>query len=1181
MPDYSNYYGRTIDFNISGFKLVLGGTGLGKTRGIRQIIKQHLETNSEKKFVYVANRIQLLNEMQRDLLEEGLNDDSIIQLERNLKTVKNVLSEGNHDKFYELLEHKNVTSIASKFNLDLNTVRLECKEIEILIRRLHIEGEYLPITTILERTIETNARYVKNFFRQIIVYSDQNKSWLLNHPIVQTLFPFIAFTQNHHAKVLLLTIQKGYLGFFDGEKNINLMQLTDHIIFLDEFDFLESDLIDLICSSPQIEDPFLFVEMFYRTMKRHKLPFEQYPYYPQATSQMGEFRTRTQFIVEEIEKRTLQKGINFPAINQFTTQIDERHAAIFQTNRMILREPLYLCETSRSFEIVKEEIEGTTVPALDLFNTVQWATNQILFLFNDIASFSPTVYNEMLGQCFPQSYLANQVQTVSQFPKSYKEQYTRFGNLLSAGFGLYEVQDLQQVTDEDEVKFQHYAIHTTPERIILSMAQNNLVFGLSATADITRLVEHFNIPWLKQELGQHNSARYFEIEETDEEIIREQNYQKQTQRGNTIDFSFTPLLEEYEGGIDFAEYILQIAEHFPEFGGNDQSGYRRKRVENFFATLLGILETQENSNLENQTHLIFLNSFKQIKFILENPNCHEGTDLFDVKTAPLGDNKHFSAYEIQLDRQVFNIVFYDAKYAREVHDSEEIKSAYYDLFWQNKPVIVVTQYASAGNSVNLQYYATQQAREQHRETDFRNVHLLDTPYFFFEKIDPSEQTNQEIVSALKKNLWYHAKLFEAKVISAGRFFNLIENLRNYDFNREYNFSRNQALNADALKNRMAMYIQALGRIERVWNQIPTQTVWMTREVFVDFSVYYTDSRFEEQRAIRDPRISNNLKQLKQIIENETDQVLRQARQAVDESLIHRNHESKERIQRLLARIARMRQGKTDEEETAEIRTIWNNLRRVALRHDFANDLIDKYKAAFNSSYYQNGSLYIDPEYNLYPANSRPNDVIRWRLNSIYDVIKNNQIIARSFLNTTNSYELEFSPATESFFTPYFYQAILVGAIGEAAIEALLKHYGVLLEQEVTDQLFEIADLKFKGRPWYIDCKNYSERTLSHFALDIDDPAYHPSLSEGTFEAKALSKLDKIRDFHSSETYNCKLIYLNLVSSDNRLKRYIHSDDFTRDVSFDKADIIIVQGILNIDDPNELTLSFEQFLEDIR
>ena len=58
MSFYKNYYQNTF-LHQQGFKLVLGGTGLGKTSGLLEVIKQNTEEN--KRFFYIANRLQLLN----------------------------------------------------------------------------------------------------------------------------------------------------------------------------------------------------------------------------------------------------------------------------------------------------------------------------------------------------------------------------------------------------------------------------------------------------------------------------------------------------------------------------------------------------------------------------------------------------------------------------------------------------------------------------------------------------------------------------------------------------------------------------------------------------------------------------------------------------------------------------------------------------------------------------------------------------------------------------------------------------------------------------------------------------------------------------------------------------------------------------------------------------------------
>ena len=40
-------------------------------------------------------------------------------------------------------------------------------------------------------------------------------------------------------------------------------------------------------------------------------------------------------------------------------------------------------------------------------------------------------------------------------------------------------------------------------------------------------------------------------------------------------------------------------------------------------------------------------------------------------------------------------------------------------------------------------------------------------------------------------------------------------------------------------------------------------------------------------------------------------------------------------------------------------------------------------------------------------------------------------------------------------------------------------------EETTDALFEVADTKIFGRPYYIDCKYYSELTLERLSAEAN------------------------------------------------------------------------------------------------
>lgn len=1168
MAEYAEYYQSTIARRSYGFKLALGGTGIGKTRGIRIAINDSKEAGLNYKFIYCANRIQLLNEMYDDLMEDGFTEDEVIHLERNRDTVINVITGKYSTEFSQLLQDSKILHYAKVGNLDKVALERACDQIKQIAGLVADKSQNFKVLELLSSPLESLGRDVLNFFKSILLLaSDADKSYFIHHPVIQALFPYIAFTINPNARVLLLTIHKAFHGFFDGYRTVNLNHFKDCIVFLDEFDFLEADLIHLISESPQIEDPFLFVELFYRGMKRHKLPLDIYPVEARYQNTLIRIRERLEEIVQSIDDLKESEHIPFPEINQFTTRLKQKHSSIFQTNRTIIRQQLYLHKTSRSFEISLERSEDS-IYALKLFNRVSRATAKILYLFKEIEAIDSTIFEEMLNHCFPQSYLADQVRRIAQLPGIYRDQVTRFDNLLESGFGLYEIEDLQQITDKEEVKFRHYAIHTTPEKLLLALAQKNLVFGLSATADIPRFIKHFNEHWLRKQLNTTENSHYFDVDTIDERIIQELNERKLQDRQNDIEVVLSRDLNVYPSGKDYEVYIKRVADHFEDgFGTDDPNGYRRQRVERFFATLFDIIQRRSAEQLMIDTHLFFYTTFTQIRYIFETPATHRH-DLFQINSI-FNDNQ-FPAYRLHFAGQTFIVIFYDAPQASYIHSNKEIKEKYNQLFWEGVPVLLLTQYASAGNGVNLQYCPAPDAKE----TDFRNIHLMEAPFYFFDEINPSKHTSLQISTAIKKNIWYHAKLFESKVISAERFFGILENLRNDRSNIEYRAGKNSELQADSLKNRIATYIQALGRIERVWAKMPTQTIFLAQEVFDDFARFVQDDIFAYLHQSRRERLSSNLARMMEQIEHMATARAKVARRHMDERLALQDKKCQEYVHELLQRLHAFRQGKGN----TDARKDWIDLRKVALAHDFANPLLEQYKGVFKTHYLHDGVLYLDKEKRLYPHDKRTEAVAAWRLNTIYTAIVQNPLLADTF--RTQGFELAFDGVNGQFFVPYFYQAILVGAVGEVAIRSILHHRLIKTTDDLPDRVFELADLKMVYAPWYIDCKNYSERTMSQFHYSQDDPAYRPELNESSFVNKAKGKYQQIRDYHQNQKTECKLIFLNLVSSNDRPKLYF-DEHFNEVDDFAQAKIIIVQGCIQSTNPQLYTPAFEQFSNDLK
>ena len=1140
---YYNYYNRAINSSKNGFKLVLGGTGLGKTSGIVEVTSS--AQTEGRKFIYCANRIQLLNEMG-----EKLQADQFVHLRRDVEIVRELILGESSEQFNKFLHSKHVIADSK------GKAQVKHSEVVSAVQYIKQLSQEINSEKLFKEMIQNHARKIMHFFRGLVADANGKPRFeaLVSHPIIQKLFPYIAFQRNQEIKVLLITIQKAFHGFFDGKQVVTLSSLNrhngGHIIFLDEFDFLENDLISLICESSQIEETFSFVEYFYKAMKRHKLPLPNYPISPSIRNQIEE-------IVKIIDDMRDEAKIDFPTINQFTSSIPKQRLAIFQTTHTTSNSSLYLEQTERSFEIVKNafsEAGANNLKAIRLFDTIHQASSRIIYLFKQLEANNPEVYREILNHCFKATIFKRLIPQISQLPQNRQAKLTRFDNLLNTGFGLYEIQDLQQTTDTSEVSFRHYSIYTTPEKILHTLAAHNLVFGLSATADIPRCVRNFDIDWLRRQ----GDVTFFDINQDDIKTINSLNDKKHLIRNNTVEVVQAKELDKTtnKGLLNF----INAAAKFEEFGGDDKVGFRRRRVERFFASLDWILNNRMPEELKTDTHLLFFNTFAQIKYLFQqHQKPFKGIYSISVRD---GDFL-FSIYDLSYKEIEFIIVFYDADQAKLIQSSELAKKQYHKLFWENKPVILVTQYPSAGNGVNLQYRINDESK---KEIDFKNIHLLEVPYFFFGRSSP-DNSQSEKRAILKQNIWYLGKLFESKIVSEQWFKATLDNLRNPNLNHNYRNGLG-AISSDALLNRLARYIQALGRIERVWQPMADQTIVLCREAYQDFQVYCTRAQYDYIRNERQATASNNLRQVFEQISAQTKVTEREMKRKREERLVEVEAICRTKIKELVKRLEDVRQNI----DSTDARNDWLNLRKAVLQHDLQADILKKYSCVFRSPYYQDGILRINKKYDIFPPNINHGDILEWRLDSIYCHVAENHTIQRFFQN--RGYELAFTTTSHLFITPYCYQSILAGAIGEEAIQAILIQEEVKLEP-VSGTLFELADLKIQAQPWYVDCKNYSERTLDYFSLSADDPSYRPKLNDADFKKLAQHKLQRIKKVSP----NCKLIFLNLVSRNNRPQRYF-DNNFASVETFQEAEIIIIQGVLNRDNLNEYNESFNRFLSDL-
>src|SRR5258708_23642296 len=155
----------------------------------------------------------------------------------------------------------------------------------------------------------------------------------------------------------------------------------------------------------------------------------------------------------------------------------------------------------------------------------------------------------MVRQCFRGTDLPEQMARLSHYTRIDATPLTTRESVLEGGYSLYDIKDLQQITDREEVEVHHYGMSLTPEAILYALAQHNLVFGLSATVDIPRQVHNFDLDWLRQK------GILIVVDEEDRALVRQLNQEKAEARGNSVHL-------EVLQGLDLTDQHQQQLEQF-------------------------------------------------------------------------------------------------------------------------------------------------------------------------------------------------------------------------------------------------------------------------------------------------------------------------------------------------------------------------------------------------------------------------------------------------------------------------------------------------------------------------------------------------------------------------------------------------------------------------------------------
>ena len=1208
---YEEYYLRAIEHGQEngtkgkpiGFKIVGGPTGLGKTFGIRKAVRTLREDNWSGRFAYITHRHILLEGMTSDLDSEGV---PYTYLKSQLDNVTAFL-ESDWDQFLDSLQ----TRHHFFRTLSLNYDKMILLGHEILEWLKEFKSSKSPAIreakkqmldsrcSRFRRVIQDGLRHMEESKRKELI-EGESPLWLL--------FPYLRFLHDPARPVLLATTKKMLSGFFDGESTLNIVSLKDCVIFFDEFEVQESEILGHMCQQTGISNNFEFVRQFCTEVGNQI-----------ARGTLPEHGSGAKEIIDQFTDDLKRHGYGDLPIFRFVMSDGEfkdrsgkqQNLLIFQSKRIIQGRPFFLAPDIDAWRVVRRKGKSLTglLPSRRLLYAVSSATNKILEFFAQMwADGLHDQWEQWCLQCYDyrNDLVSGQYRKIIQQYGMFKRPLMlrrRGGNakgisntIYYKGFDTYNlVRGKNPTIAPDDVFVSQRSLQITPEYILWQMSQQNMVFGISATGDIPRYVNSFDLEWLRR------YTNYIPIDDEDRQLILDMKKAKK-------------ILRQGEAGVDPYAIRLEAAKSLDRehplnnifMNGFLEAGFFAKSesegIESAAIVRMDIarkfLETLRwiAAESDNQAHLVFVNSFAYILKLLQKLASGR---RFGAISAIEVIKKSESEYQVSLEGEEFYIYFVSAAVAKRE------RRPYY-VPHRGMKLVVATQYATAALGVNLnwcdEWVASEEDAKEPERKDFEGIHLLQSKHFYLSAKDSEEDRWGNRADGTKKFIWQMWKLREARMLSTAEFEQIIQNVSRYasKFNQvQYKLS------IDYYLNQLALFHQTLGRIDRQRKPSNTIDIRLADTPSLPGN-RINDSPMAVLSAVLampevSPMIEGRASYTSDLILNVHAAIEKRSRRDLAKNMTQQQDISeiqahcRDKISHMLNLIEQIKAGAIRGKESGAIKRIWGEMRRAMLEQDYlyksdklpVSGMIIDFQADFCfPTRYINGEsdapfLYVDSSLStVFKQESIATE--RYALNWPYRQLAQNQQIEAHFIS--NGYETgHVSTVAHYVFVPHAIQAILSGAVGEAAIEALIRAEGISLDYGANnnmfhpDEIFEMFDMKVDGKPIFIDAKNFSASTIMRANLSSSDPMYDPVIEGGDFLRKALYKWQTLAS-HTGDD-RTKFVVINVQTDDGANEYW--TADLERAEGFSDCAIMLIQGAIDVTQPEKLRSEFQDWIRDVK
>lgn len=1044
---------RFINNNGNGLFLLDSPTGFGKTTAVLKILRDFLCGKSfqdTKRMFFVTN---LKTNLPIDDLFKLLTEDEKKNCARikaydedlidNWSTVKITSDEIKNSKEYKALN----SDIEILIDLNKEKKMLESASQSIIKKQKSIDSFEKKIATVTEPAFRQLVQKLYFWGKSVV----DKKKFVRENDWFKKLYPI---SEMQEKKVIFMTTAKFFspinlfyrMPFYIYADNI----LNDSVVFIDEFDSTKKTVLDQIIENSlkiNVDIISLFTNIHY-VLQSVKFPqallkmvadvdenddAEKHKFTSQEILDLN--KGKFEDIYKKHHFELLLKSSGFKYKNAFLFD-DGNYVTVYsdtsKKHLMVTEDKAenYIKLTAENFSMTKNTFSELLY---DIYACIKYFATGVKFLSNNYFKLINTTregfehkysQDEALMTILStfnlngenRDYLQNML-TDGRYKIEYNENITR------KGFKFTEVED-SNYHDLQSVAHQ-FNFETTPENLIILMAQAAKVIGVSATASLETVIGNYDIKYI----GKALNGKHIEIYSDDKLRIAE-------------DFAESQMI------YNDVKINIELVDDLNCFSNKEKCKMLLEKI--FDDELLKKYINELNRENDNDYYDLIM-----VKIVY----LYKEVGTKNIKSFLSFLNKLPKINDEKLNLQKLNIMFNDAaknnKFERfncyilqSDNFDEEMNKVYLELA-EGKKCFVISTYQTVGTGKNIQYSIPNlvegdmiiQDKERFQK-DFDGIYLL-TPTNLTQQL---KKDAEDKYADLSRYLYQQQSLYLNDKITNGQYRQNIVNGFRRTFFSDYNISY-FSKNSDLCCHTAQIVIQAVGRICRCRNK--------NKQIYIYSDMEVVD-RIQKVKGILDERLFNRefLELLNTKVKNEQKQTVENYSKISKKAYLTIRNNSN---------IVRSSPAKVRE---------WQELRDYVLTNPTGDYVVDKYaELYFQFDSRQTGFSYkTDNRFNIVDIKfSMQEDMIQVSMQDCELPIMLSIPCVKNLFQE-NKYA-SFWKKGSYVMSPSLYNQIYKGALGEVVGRTILDVYLGYDVEEIDDYtLYELFDYKIKNL--YIDFKHW-------------------------------------------------------------------------------------------------------------